>query len=57
MMLFSLPGNLSDDSATKLPYYTGDDGEDGYPDSASGSRSSLGWWGCGGGIVSEDLFL
>ncbi|KAF4022835.1 hypothetical protein G4228_014557, partial [Cervus hanglu yarkandensis] len=27
-------GNLSDDSATKLPYYTGDDGEDGDPDAA-----------------------
>ena len=56
-MIFSLPGNLSDDSATKLPYYTGDDGEVGDSDSAPGSRSSLGWWGCGGGILSEDLFL
>nr|ACI62161.1 WC1 [Bos taurus] len=33
--LLDSQGNLSDDSATKLPYYTGDDGEDGDPDSAS----------------------
>uniref|UniRef100_A0AC11AK60 Uncharacterized protein n=1 Tax=Ovis aries TaxID=9940 RepID=A0AC11AK60_SHEEP len=31
--LLDSQGNLSDDSATKLPYYTGDDGEDGDPDS------------------------
>ncbi|XP_059743243.1 antigen WC1.1 [Bos taurus] len=33
-MIFSLPGNLFDDSEPKLPYYTGDDGEDEDPDSA-----------------------
>ncbi|KAB0346721.1 hypothetical protein FD754_011578 [Muntiacus muntjak] len=33
MMIFSLPSNLSDDPATKLPYYTGHDGKDGDPDS------------------------
>ncbi|XP_043296234.1 antigen WC1.1-like [Cervus canadensis] len=32
--LLDSQGNLSDDSATKLPYYTGDDGEDGDSDSA-----------------------
>ncbi|KAM9683686.1 antigen WC1.1-like [Dama dama] len=32
--LLDSQGNLSDDSATKLPYYTGDDGEDGDPDAA-----------------------
>lgn len=32
--LLDSQGNLSDDSATKLPYYTGDDGEDGDLNSA-----------------------
>ncbi|CAN0287855.1 unnamed protein product [Rangifer tarandus platyrhynchus] len=32
--LLDSQGNLSDDSAAKLPYYTGDDGEDGGSDSA-----------------------
>ncbi|XP_069441918.1 antigen WC1.1-like isoform X1 [Ovis canadensis] len=32
--LLDSQGNLSDDSATKLPYYTGDNGEDGDPNSA-----------------------
>ena len=44
-------------SGMRWMYGERDDGEDGDPDSASGSRSSLGWRGCGGGIVSEDLFL
>ncbi|XP_057557904.1 antigen WC1.1-like [Hippopotamus amphibius kiboko] len=32
--LLDSPSNLSDDSATKLPYYTGDNEENGDPDSA-----------------------
>uniref|UniRef100_A0A8B9Y599 SRCR domain-containing protein n=1 Tax=Bos mutus grunniens TaxID=30521 RepID=A0A8B9Y599_BOSMU len=51
--LLDSQGNLSDDSEPKLPYYTGDDGEDEDPDSAPGSRSSLGWWGFRGGILAS----
>ncbi|KAB0347466.1 hypothetical protein FD754_012323, partial [Muntiacus muntjak] len=39
--LLNSQGNLSDDSATKLPYYTGDGGEDGGSDSAPGSSFCL----------------
>uniref|UniRef100_A0A8C9QBH4 SRCR domain-containing protein n=1 Tax=Spermophilus dauricus TaxID=99837 RepID=A0A8C9QBH4_SPEDA len=41
------PGNLSDDSATKLSYYTGHHEENGEPESAPGTRDrcSLEWWG------------
>lgn len=44
-MFFSLPASLSDDSVTRLPYYTGDTEEDGDPEYAPGSRDrpSLGW--------------
>ncbi|XP_058413409.1 antigen WC1.1-like [Diceros bicornis minor] len=34
VMFFSLPGNLSDDSVTKLPYYSGDNEENGGPEAA-----------------------
>uniref|UniRef100_A0A8D2AKL8 SRCR domain-containing protein n=1 Tax=Sciurus vulgaris TaxID=55149 RepID=A0A8D2AKL8_SCIVU len=37
--LLDSPGSLSDGSATKLPYYTVDDEENGDPESAPGSRN------------------
>uniref|UniRef100_A0A8C5ZRD4 SRCR domain-containing protein n=1 Tax=Marmota marmota marmota TaxID=9994 RepID=A0A8C5ZRD4_MARMA len=39
------PGNLSDDSATKLSYYTGHHEENGDPESAPGSRDSVTGYG------------